>query len=265
MYYEEKERWNIQMEAQKARINEIESALLDSKRIYSEAMNKLRDISDEIHLSRRAKLLKLSDTCGKQEKNDTDKAYDRAQEQIESQQIHQTKSLNDIIKAIDGTNEFNASESQSLDTVSLNSNKSNVTEKRSQFAGTRQQNLEYFSFTGIGTGSEPTSRCESPSNFDKTINQTDDNLTPRPVLNDSGKYSCSIDSQLSKEFHKSPELLSNRVKSPQKTQQQQSRLPATPPNNRNKSTQQETPLLANLLLYNNGLMKSQQKPKTLNK
>lgn len=47
-YYEEKDRWQIQMEAQKARINELERALNDAKRIYSDAMNKLRNISDEV-------------------------------------------------------------------------------------------------------------------------------------------------------------------------------------------------------------------------
>ena len=36
------------MEAQKSRINELERALNDSKRIYSDAMNALRQINDEV-------------------------------------------------------------------------------------------------------------------------------------------------------------------------------------------------------------------------
>lgn len=47
-YYEEKDRWQIQMESQKSRINELERALNDSKRVYSDAMNALRRINEEV-------------------------------------------------------------------------------------------------------------------------------------------------------------------------------------------------------------------------
>ena len=47
-YYEEKDRWQIQMESQKARINELERAFNDSKRIYSDAMKALGRINEEV-------------------------------------------------------------------------------------------------------------------------------------------------------------------------------------------------------------------------
>ncbi|CAF0703548.1 unnamed protein product [Brachionus calyciflorus] len=53
-YYEEKFRWNIQMEAQKARIDELERALILAKTTYKEAMKNLSKISEEIHERRDA-------------------------------------------------------------------------------------------------------------------------------------------------------------------------------------------------------------------
>ena len=48
MYYDEKTRWNIQMEAQKSRIDELEKALTQAKIQYKEAMANLSKISEEV-------------------------------------------------------------------------------------------------------------------------------------------------------------------------------------------------------------------------
>jgi predicted patatin/cPLA2 family phospholipase len=48
LYYDEKSRWNMQMEAQKSRIDELENALNHSKVLYKEAMNNLSKISEEV-------------------------------------------------------------------------------------------------------------------------------------------------------------------------------------------------------------------------
>jgi hypothetical protein len=47
-YYEEKTRWNIQMECQKARIEELEQTLCLTKIAYKEAMLNLSKISEEV-------------------------------------------------------------------------------------------------------------------------------------------------------------------------------------------------------------------------
>lgn len=52
-YYEEKSRWNTQMEAQKMRIHELEQALIQTKTIYKEAMINLSKISEDIHNKRK--------------------------------------------------------------------------------------------------------------------------------------------------------------------------------------------------------------------
>lgn len=49
-YYDEKNRWNVQMEAQKARIDEIERALAQVKVSYKEAMKNLSNISEQVKL-----------------------------------------------------------------------------------------------------------------------------------------------------------------------------------------------------------------------
>jgi hypothetical protein len=41
-------RWNLQMEAQRTCVYDIERVLANEKRVYSEAMNNLRIISDEV-------------------------------------------------------------------------------------------------------------------------------------------------------------------------------------------------------------------------
>lgn len=51
-YYEEKFRWNTQMESQKMRIYELEKALMQAKISYKEAMINLSKISEEIHNKR---------------------------------------------------------------------------------------------------------------------------------------------------------------------------------------------------------------------
>lgn len=53
MYYDEKARWNLQMETQKSHINEIEQTLIHTKRVYKEAMTNLSKISEEIHNRRK--------------------------------------------------------------------------------------------------------------------------------------------------------------------------------------------------------------------
>jgi chromosome segregation ATPase len=59
LYYEEKSRWNVQMEAQKSRIDELEKALVQAKCQYKEAMSNLSKISEEIHLKRSLDKLNL--------------------------------------------------------------------------------------------------------------------------------------------------------------------------------------------------------------
>lgn len=61
LYFDEKTRWNLQMETQKSHINEIEQNLAQTKKIYKEAMANLSNISEEIHNKRKLdKMLKNS-------------------------------------------------------------------------------------------------------------------------------------------------------------------------------------------------------------
>jgi len=52
-YYDEKTRWNVQMEAQKLRIDELDLAIQHAKVVYNGAMANLSRISEEIHEQRR--------------------------------------------------------------------------------------------------------------------------------------------------------------------------------------------------------------------
>jgi len=52
LYYEEKNQWNNQMEAQKMRIHSLEQSLIQAKKTYKEAMANLSNISEEIHHKR---------------------------------------------------------------------------------------------------------------------------------------------------------------------------------------------------------------------
>ena len=52
-YYDEKNRWTIQMEAQKARIEELDQLLSITKGTYKDAMYNLSKISEEIHNKRK--------------------------------------------------------------------------------------------------------------------------------------------------------------------------------------------------------------------
>lgn len=64
-YYQEKSRWNIQLEAQSIRLNELERLIAYSKSIYNEAMQNLSKISEDIHNKRRygKNLTKLLESC----------------------------------------------------------------------------------------------------------------------------------------------------------------------------------------------------------
>ncbi len=53
LYYDEKNRWTIQMEAQKTRIQDLEKTLHLTKITYKEAMHNLAKISEEIHMKRK--------------------------------------------------------------------------------------------------------------------------------------------------------------------------------------------------------------------
>lgn len=48
LYYDEKGQWNIQIEAQKAHIHNLEQTLISTKKAYKEAMNNLSQISEEV-------------------------------------------------------------------------------------------------------------------------------------------------------------------------------------------------------------------------
>ena len=50
LYFDEKTRWNIQMEAQKARIDELDKAIVQAKTSYKEAMKNLSKISEDVDI-----------------------------------------------------------------------------------------------------------------------------------------------------------------------------------------------------------------------
>ncbi len=49
-YYDEKTQWNIQMEAQKMQIHDLEQAIIQTKKTYKDAMLNLSKISEEVNL-----------------------------------------------------------------------------------------------------------------------------------------------------------------------------------------------------------------------
>lgn len=59
LYFDEKTRWNIQMEAQKARIDDLEKATIQEKASYKEAMRNLNRISEEVYNSYQINLIKV--------------------------------------------------------------------------------------------------------------------------------------------------------------------------------------------------------------
>lgn len=73
LYYDEKSRWNVQIETQKSHIHEIEQSLIFTKKVYKEAMHNLSKISEEIHNKRNlAKQTKSSNPNECQSSSSTD-------------------------------------------------------------------------------------------------------------------------------------------------------------------------------------------------
>lgn len=56
-YFEEKEVCQGQLNAQKRRIDQIQSEIVKAKKEYSQALRRLELISEEIHLRRRDKVI----------------------------------------------------------------------------------------------------------------------------------------------------------------------------------------------------------------
>lgn len=100
-YYDEKTQWNIQMEAQKMQIHDLEQAIIQTKKTYKDAMLNLSKISEEIHSQR--KLDKLMNERSMPNLNT--KLYDNQSISNESQDSNygfsRSKTFNEPIKTAD--------------------------------------------------------------------------------------------------------------------------------------------------------------------
>jgi hypothetical protein len=143
LYYDEKSRWNTQMEAQKMRINELEQALIQTKVTYKEAMINLSKISEEIHNKRKMeKLTNADDQQNESHKQEQHQNYENDT---------QIKKYLDLYK-ISLPNEQEQSNNEKISNY-LNNN---------DLKAETIDSLEYVSLGLNSTASN--SRCSSPSN-----------------------------------------------------------------------------------------------------
>ena len=126
-----------------------------------------------------------------------------------------------------------------------------------QFAANKQPTLEHYQSFSSGRSSAPSSRCQSPVNdADRTLSVDESVVVKQEKVrvflqdfNDSGKFSYTVES------NKTPEIRTPALVNKEK------RLPPPPPPRQMTpkpaavSKVLETPLLANLMIYNNGLIR----------
>jgi len=148
LYYDEKSRWNIQMEAQKMRIHDLEQALMQTKITYKEAMINLSKISEEIHNKR-----KLERTITKQ--SDESRENDT-----------QIKKYLDLYKI-------------SLPNEQEQTNNEKISEYLNKNTHETVDTLEYVSLGLNSTASN--SRCSSPSTNSIGIEEWKENPTNQTV------------------------------------------------------------------------------------
>ena len=194
MYYDEKARWNLQMETQKSHINEIEQSLIHTKRMYKEAMTNLSKISEEIH--NRRKLDKM--VRRKSELNETKFRADSQQSSEtvslsnESQSSEtESKKLKTFLNYYNLTLPDNGQ--SSMDIARQNSDSSNTTKTYDEL-----KNYEASEYISLGLNSTASnSRSDSPSNsMDNDIdwNKTIENNEPEDltVVGRIGKFLVSL-------------------------------------------------------------------------
>ncbi|XP_072029285.1 uncharacterized protein [Amphiura filiformis] len=61
VYFEMKNKCNLQLEEQKKKVSDLESRVSAAKQVYSSALRNLEQISDEIHMQRRTQSMKLGE------------------------------------------------------------------------------------------------------------------------------------------------------------------------------------------------------------
>lgn len=219
LYYDEKSRWNIQMETQKSHIHEIEQTLIYTKKIYKEAMSNLSMISEEIH--NRRKLEKKIKRDSLMIPTNTDSSSNEAYTKFDSLVSSETHSLsnesqesseNEAKKLKNLLNLYNLT----LPDDANNSNNPNDPQRETNYHSATEmnttaktyeelKNCEASEYISLGLNSTASnSRSESPSNSLETDiewnNHINDNNDSHEIMvNNHGnqlKNSQHINSQL---------------------------------------------------------------------
>lgn len=199
LYYDEKARWNIQMETQKSHILEIEQALNYTKKSYKEAMTNLSIISEEIHNRRKLdKMIKrdsIIPTNSELESTSSNGANSKFDSQVSSEthslsNESQTSSENETKKLKNFLNIYNLT----LPEKNLN-NDENYQESSTTKTYDELKNCEASEYISLGLNSTASnSRSESPSN--SLENDIEWNNHNNNDYDDQLKNSQNINSQL---------------------------------------------------------------------
>ena len=224
--------------------------------------------------------LKQREPCIGAEK--PEKFYDKQESFISA-----SKSLENLSKHLDSTDDNNSEECASLDATSLNERKS-LTEKRFSYQNKQRTLTEYYSFGA--TVSEPSSRSSSPTtnqqiDSDKLsesriiIGESNENITSdntdahnseynnvnKKSQQDTNSEKLCVDKitatniiASNPKINKSSSLYFSNLNS--KMDESKNRLPTVPPSSKaallnSSKVKQETPLLTNLLLYSSAITK----------
>ena len=194
MYYDEKARWNLQMETQKSHINEIEQSLIHTKRMYKEAMTNLSKISEEIHNRRKLDKMvrrksELNETTFRADSQQSSETVSLSNESQSSET--ESKKLKTFLNYYNLTLPDNGQ--SSMDIARQNSDSSNTTKTYDEL-----KNYEASEYISLGLNSTASnSRSDSPSNsMDNDIdwNKTIENNEPEDltVVGRIGKFLVSL-------------------------------------------------------------------------
>ena len=179
--------------------------------------------------------------------------------------VNTSKSLENLSKNLDSTDDNNSEESASLDTLSLNDQKS-ASEKRSDYQNKElilNKNSEYYSFGATLSESLPSSRSQSPDSNNNNkeeesriiLGESNENLTSDS--NEKSQKNVQTNISATNIIASNPKInKSSSLYFSNKMDESKNRLPAAPASKTTTTkVKQETPLLTNLLLYSSAMTK----------
>lgn len=166
LYYDEKTRWNIQMETRKAHIHEIEQTLMFTKKNYKEAMANLSLISEEIHNRRKLeKMIKANQTKNEVRRRNSETETNSISNESQTSSDTETKKIKIFLNLYNLTlpekNDLAAAAADGSGSDGAQGNSDSTTKTYDEL-----KNLEASEYISLGrfNSTASNSRSTSPSN-----------------------------------------------------------------------------------------------------